>query len=546
MQVLPYICWFLVTAAFVIAPVIIGAIYKVDSVDNHIPTITITIYGIYTIAHLVFQLFLALCNRVWVGYKKDAVKKPVIGVQVVGWKEDPTQFRNCLTSIKNLNYDNIRRVTFCSDGNSPDDMYLRTIFREVFLESEDYVPSPDAPLPQYKHVCIMNPHQGKRPAMNAAFDTLLCDPEIEYIITTDSDTVLHPDCINELIKFVDNPKVGAVTGDVQIHNVTNMLTFLISLKYWFAFNVERAAQSFCGVVSCVSGPMGFYKASSIKLIKDMWVNQTFLGKKTTYGDDRHLTNLILSLGEKVHFTNKALCYTDTPSSYAKWFTQQTRWGKSYLRELLINVQWFHRVNLWLAYDLIYMTVYSGFIAGFALYLLFREELSSAIYLLLAIIAISWARTIYAIVITGSFKFLMFTVYGLYFVTMLLPLKFWSLFTLNDGTWGTGTRVEQFNRKWELVPVIIWNMALAAGVGKTIYDDYHSYDENQNKWILIAIAGNLVLHVVVFYTFKSPLIKSITAEYRKITKDYPQGKIQVNVDQKGEAQTEDTLVEVPLD
>jgi hyaluronan synthase len=545
MSVFPYIFWFVITAVFVIAPVIIGSIYEVDSVDNNIPTITITIYGIYTIAHLIFQLILALCNRMWVSCKKNATRKPMIGVQVVGWKENPDQFRNCLTSIKNLNYDNVRRVTFCSDGNSPDDMYMRTIFREVFLESEDYTPDQDS-LPQHKYVCIMNPHQGKRPAMNAAFDTLLCDPEIEYIMTTDSDTVLHPDSINELIKFADNPKVGAITGDVQIHNVTNMLTFLISLKYWFAFNVERAAQSFCGVVSCVSGPMGFYKASSIKLIKDIWVNQTFLGKKATYGDDRHLTNLILSLGEKVYFTNNALCYTDTPSSYIKWFTQQTRWGKSYLRELFINVQWFHRVNLWLAYDLIYMTVYSGFIAGFTLYLLFREELSSAIYLLLAIIAIAWARCIYGVLITGSLKFLMFTVYGLYFITMLLPLKFWSLFTMNDGTWGTGTRMEKFTRKWELVPVIIWNMALAAGIGKTIYDDYQSYNNNENKWILIAIAGNLVFHVTVFYVFKSPLIKSVTAEYQRIIKDYPKGPIQVNVVHNDEAKAEDVMVDVPLD
>jgi hyaluronan synthase len=49
------------------------------------------------------------------------------------------------------------------------------------------------------------------------------------------------------------------------------LSFLTSLRYWFAFNVERAADSYFGVVNCVSGPLGLYKKEVIQDISHEWI-----------------------------------------------------------------------------------------------------------------------------------------------------------------------------------------------------------------------------------------------------------------------------------
>lgn len=44
-----------------------------------------------------------------------------------------------------------------------------------------------------------------------------------------------------------------------------------ALRYWFAFNVERAADSYFGVVSCISGPLGLYKKAILDEVKETWI-----------------------------------------------------------------------------------------------------------------------------------------------------------------------------------------------------------------------------------------------------------------------------------
>lgn len=62
----------------------------------------------------------------------------------------------------------------------------------------------------------------------------------------------------ELVKVLESDeRYGAVGGDVQILNLSeSYISFMSSLRYWMAFNVERACQSFFDCVSCISGPLG--------------------------------------------------------------------------------------------------------------------------------------------------------------------------------------------------------------------------------------------------------------------------------------------------
>lgn len=106
---------------------------------------------------------------------------------------------------------------------------------------------------------------------------------------------------------------GAVTGDVQIWNKENFISYQSYLRYWYGFNVERAAESFFSVVNCISGPLGLYRKSVVDEVKDKWVHASFLGAKCTFGDDRHLTNLVLLKGLATLYTPYAKCKTDTPA-----------------------------------------------------------------------------------------------------------------------------------------------------------------------------------------------------------------------------------------
>lgn len=74
----------------------------------------------------------------------------------------------------------------------------------------------------------------------------------------DSDTKLDPLATVELVKVLEsNTRYGAVGGDVMILNLKDSyISFMSSLRYWMAFNVERACQSFFDCVSCISDPLG--------------------------------------------------------------------------------------------------------------------------------------------------------------------------------------------------------------------------------------------------------------------------------------------------
>ena len=70
------------------------------------------------------------------------------------------------------------------------------------------------------------------------------------------------------------------------HDVAQLLTRLIGLRYWSAFHQERAAQSVFDVVMCCSGPAAAYRKELVDRVKDQYVTQVFLGRRCTFGDDR--------------------------------------------------------------------------------------------------------------------------------------------------------------------------------------------------------------------------------------------------------------------
>ena len=92
-----------------------------------------------------------------------------------------------------------------------------------------------------------------------------------------------------------------------LNKYDSWISFLSSVRYWMAFNVERACQSYFGCVQCISGPLGMYRNSLLQQFLEDWYHQKFLGSKCSFGDDRHLTNRVLSLGYRTKYTTRSKC-----------------------------------------------------------------------------------------------------------------------------------------------------------------------------------------------------------------------------------------------
>lgn len=450
-----YIIW---TIVFIVALIIcLGLGYAFQLTFGNLWFIPVTVYGLTMMMHLFLQFIFAFRNYQIISAIQDKPMQLKIGMQVVGHQEERTLFENSLLSLKLIALDHHRDLIVVVDGNEEADRYMSDIFRGVFngmseirtipyvlaeLSAEERAQRLQELRSDKQFICLLQPKRGKREALYTAFQMHI-DRGADAVFTTDSDTRVEPDAIEKMAQLLKDPGIGAVTGNVAIDNIHNWLSFLSSLRYWFAFNLERAAQSYFGVVSCVSGPLGLYRREVLQKILDPWVHQTFLNQRCTYGDDRHLTNRVLELGKKVVFTPYATCKTETPTQYRRWLLQQTRWSKSYYREFLLNAQWFHKHPLWLAYDLVYQALYPFFLLfsiglQIGLYLQYNSLFFLKVWIATILLG-GFLRVLFSFIFTRDLRFIFFMFYGFLYIFGLLPSKLFAVATLWDVQWGTSPR-----------------------------------------------------------------------------------------------------------
>lgn len=504
-----------VLACITIIPLMAALILEIKLVKIG-AVVTFGVYGFWITLHTLLQVVFSLRNyhdmenlhRCWEFHENGT-----IGLQVVGYQEDPVLFKQCCESVKTMreHHEFITQVVCVVDGNETEaDLQMVDVFRQVFPHAAYYnlklLPTVPFHVPESENVYIVTqPHGGKRDALRTAMLQNLAS-DVDYIMLVDSDTIVDREAPMHLKKVLDrdvNKRLGAVAGDIRIFNVTNLLTLLISLKYFMAFNLERAAQSTFNVVACVGGPLGLYRSEVIEQVLDKWYHQHFLGKPCTYGDDRHLTNQVLHLGLGVKYNHRAFCYTDTPESLKRWMLQQTRWNKSGLREFWITVQALHKHSLWLTFDLIFLTFYSFFIVAILITVLLEFSVRQLVGLYGVIFVISGLRSFYGLIMKHDWHFLTLAWYGFIYLHVILPCKLWASVTLWSTGWGTSSRF-YFRDSWtSVLPLIVWNGLLATGSALTFQKDWDNFSP-----ILSLVLGCLVLGSLLFAVSKSCILRGV--------------------------------------
>ncbi|KYO42257.1 hyaluronan synthase 3 [Alligator mississippiensis] len=449
------------------------------------------LYGAILGLHLFIQSLFAFLEHRRMRREGRPVKVPrAVALCIAAYQEDPEYLRKCLRSVKRISFPDLR-VVLVVDGNGPDDMYMLDIFREVMgsdgagcyvwksnfhargegeteaglREGVDRVQHLVRASP---YACIMQKWGGKREVMYTAFRAL--GDSVDYIQVCDSDTVLDPACTVEMLRILeDDPRVGGVGGDVQILNkYDSWISFLSSVRYWMAFNVERACQSYFGCVQCISGPLGMYRNALLQQFLEDWYHQTFLGSKCSFGDDRHLTNRVLSLGYRTKYTARSKCLTETPTRYLRWLNQQTRWSKSYFREWLYNALWFHKHHLWMTYESVVTGFFPFFLIATVIQLFYRGRVWNILLFLLTVQLVGIVKATYACFLRGNAEMIFMSLYSLLYMSSLLPAKMFAIATINKSGWGTSGRKTIVVNFIGLIPVSVWVAVLLGGLAYTAY------------------------------------------------------------------------------
>jgi hyaluronan synthase/N-acetylglucosaminyltransferase len=349
-----------------------------------------------------------------------------VAIVIPTYNEEPADLERCVQSALSQEYEAPFSVIVIDDG-SKDKRGIQHI-------KEKFSSVPNLFIHEFEK------NKGKRHAQKYAFDFF--GDSVDIMVTIDSDTVLAQDSITHLVLLFADPKVGAVTGDVRAIK-QNFLSTLIDARYWTAFNQERAAQSLFGTVLCCSGPLAAYRNTVIQKVKEAYVSQKFLGQYCTYGDDRHLTNLVLEQGYTVHYERRAKAWTFVPQKLRPWLKQQARWNRSFYRELLWTLK---RVilkrkyqNIYMVYDLSMQSILPLLLLASLLFVCVKSVTESPLHLfgyLTILVSVALLRGTYAYLRTREKMFFLFPLYAFCHIFLLIPVRVYALCTLKTTKWGT--------------------------------------------------------------------------------------------------------------
>jgi N-acetylglucosaminyltransferase len=220
--------------------------------------------------------------------------------------------KETLQSLVDSDYPHDKLRIICVDDCSTDDSYEHAL--EVAKRSGGIL-----------KVLRNRVNMGKRRSIIRA--TREADSEI--IVSVDSDVVVDPDAIRQLVRRFTDDKIAAVGGWVDVRNKQeNWLTRMQVVKYWYSYYFLKNLEWGFRRIMCLSGCLTAYRRHVLIELEPVLENRQILGVPIKYGEDRFLTRQIVKAGYQTTMTLKARCRTFVPSTLSGYFSQQLRWRRS--------------------------------------------------------------------------------------------------------------------------------------------------------------------------------------------------------------------------
>ncbi|MGA7143482.1 MAG: glycosyltransferase [Desulfobacterales bacterium] len=279
----------------------------------------------YLAAGLILWAFSILTVRIWFAchYRSYAPLTdnalPAITIVIPAYNEG-LQVLETVRSVVNSRYPAEKMQVICVDDGSKDDtwQWMKMAQQEFPLRVR----------------LIRQPfNRGKRHALMAGFS----QASGMVYVTIDSDSEVLPDTLLHLVSpLASDPRVGAVAGNVRVLNLNEgAIPKMMEVSFVSAFDFLRSGQSVYGGVFCTPGAISAYLAEVITPHLSNWVNQTFMGSPAAIGEDRALTNLVLSRGFRVVYQREAVVMTKIPITFKGLRRMMLRWARSNVRENLV-------------------------------------------------------------------------------------------------------------------------------------------------------------------------------------------------------------------
>ena len=86
----------------------------------------------------------------------------------------------------------------------------------------------------------------------------------EVVVALDADTHFQKDAISRLVRWFEDPAVGAVAGNAKVGNRINVITRWQALEYVTSQNLERRALAALGCITVVPGAIGAWRREALE------------------------------------------------------------------------------------------------------------------------------------------------------------------------------------------------------------------------------------------------------------------------------------------
>ncbi len=243
----------------------------------------------------------------------DPTYLPAVAVLIPAYNEEKVIERT-VRSVLESDYQRLH-VIVIDDGSMDATLEVaRSVFQREIAEGRVTV--------------LTKPNSGKADALNTGLEHVT----EELFVGIDADTLIAPDAISKLVPHFSNPKVAAMAGNAKVGNRVNLWTRWQALEYITSQNFERRALNTLNAVSVVPGAIGAWRTSAVRAAGGY--------QHDTVAEDADLTMALLQAGYWVNYEDRALAYTEAPSTANGLMRQRFRWSFGIMQSV-----WKHRAAI---------------------------------------------------------------------------------------------------------------------------------------------------------------------------------------------------------
>jgi cellulose synthase/poly-beta-1,6-N-acetylglucosamine synthase-like glycosyltransferase/peptidoglycan/xylan/chitin deacetylase (PgdA/CDA1 family) len=175
---------------------------------------------------------------------------------------------------------------------------------------------------------ISQPNSGKPGALNTGIQAA----HAEVLVLVDGDTVFEPDTIQRLVAPMQDPGIGAVSGNTKVGNRRGFLGGWQHLEYVMGFNLDRRMYDLLGIMPTVPGAIGAFRRAALVGVGGV--------SHDTLAEDTDLTMALCRTGWRIVYAPDAIAWTEAPSTLRQLWKQRYRWSYGTMQAM-----WKHRHSL---------------------------------------------------------------------------------------------------------------------------------------------------------------------------------------------------------